>query len=58
MGFLNKLGIGLGAGTGREVSRSIPANNGRSHGPATIAAIGATRPPERGESVRLSNGKN
>jgi hypothetical protein len=55
MGFLNKLGIGLGAGSSREISRPVPAN-GRSHAPATLAAIGATRPPERGESARISNG--
>ena len=57
MGFLNKLGIGLGAVTpSREVARPVHSN-GRSHvPPATVAAIGAARPPERTESARISNG--
>ena len=56
MGFLNKLGIGLGAGTSRQGSRPVHGN-GHSHvPPATLAAIGVTRPPERGESSRQSNG--
>jgi hypothetical protein len=56
MGFLNKLGIGLGAGTSREVSRPAHSNGHRHAPPATVAAIGAPRAPERGESARLSNG--
>jgi SAM-dependent methyltransferase len=56
MGFLNKLGIGVGAATGREVARPVPAN-GRSHvPPGPLGAIGAPRAPERGESARISNG--
>src|ERR1700731_1994397 len=56
MTFLNKLGIGLGAGSNREVARTVPAN-GRSHVPhAPSTAIGASRPPELGESARISNG--
>src|SRR5215467_10875392 len=57
MGFLNKLGIGLGAAPSRDIARPVPSH-GRSHvPPATIAAIGSTRVPERnGESARLSNG--
>jgi len=56
MGLLNKLGIGLGVGTGREVARAVPAN-GHSHvSPPPSTAIGASRPPERSESTRLSNG--
>src|SRR5215469_8223765 len=58
MGFLNKLGIGVGAAPSREVARPVHSNgsNGRSHAPASLAAIGATRAPERSESVRISNG--
>jgi hypothetical protein len=56
MGFLNKLGIGLGAAPSREIARPIHSN-GRSHvPPATLAAVGATRVPERGEAARVSNG--
>jgi len=56
MGFLNKLGIGLGAGASREVSRPVHGNGHSRVPPATLAAIGAARPPERGESSRQSNG--
>jgi len=57
MGFLNKLGIGLGAAPSREIARPVHSGNGRSHvPPATIAAIGAPRAPERTESARISNG--
>ena len=56
MGFLNKLGIGVGTPSTREAVRTIPSN-GRSHVPsAPLSAIGATRAPERGESTRVSNG--
>src|SRR5712692_6412361 len=58
MGFLNKLGIGLGAGAGssREVPRTMsgpgrPRNNSPAPG-----AMGATRAPELRESNRVSNG--
>src|SRR5262249_45387433 len=59
MGFLSKLGIGLGAAApAREVARTAHSNgNGRSHVPsANVAAIGAARVPERSESARISNG--
>lgn len=55
MSFLNKLGIGMGVGTNREVSRPIPSN-GHSHRGAASVAIGAPRMPERTESSRVSNG--
>jgi hypothetical protein len=56
MGFLNKLGIGLGATPSREISRQVHSN-GRLHlPPATLPAMGATRAPERTESSRISNG--
>jgi hypothetical protein len=59
MGFLNKLGIGLGVATNRDIGRQVHSNgsNGRSHvSPAPLGAIGAARAPERSESVRISNG--
>src|SRR5579871_2573809 len=56
MGFLHKLGIGIGVGNSREVSRPIPAN-GRSHGNcSSTVAIGSPRMPERQETNRFSNG--
>jgi SAM-dependent methyltransferase len=55
MSFLSKLGLGV-APT-REVSRPLGANGGsRSSGPATLAAVGATKAPAKGESTRVSNG--
>src|SRR5947209_19408047 len=59
MSFLNKLGIGVGAGAGS--SRQVPpavASSGRprGNGPASVAAVGATRAPELRESNRVSNG--
>jgi hypothetical protein len=56
MGFLNKLGIGFGAGSGRQVARPVPANGHSRVPPAPSTAIGASRPPERSESARISNG--
>ncbi|MGB7284091.1 MAG: class I SAM-dependent methyltransferase [Candidatus Acidiferrum sp.] len=55
MSFLNKLGIGMGTGTGREVSRPIPPN-GRARNIASAPAVGSTRPPEAPGSTRVSNG--
>ncbi len=55
MSFLHKLGIGVGAGTHREVSRPIP-QNGRTRNVAPVPAVGSTRPPEAPSSTRLSNG--
>src|SRR5437016_537057 len=54
MGFLNKLGIGLGAAPSREIARPVHSN-GHSQLPPTVA-IGAPRVPERTESARISNG--
>src|SRR5690349_3103632 len=55
MSFLNKLGLGV-APT-REVSRPHGMNgSSRSSAPATIAAVGATKMPAKGESTRVSNG--
>ena len=56
MSFLNKLGIGIGLGTSREVLRPIPqAGRGRTAAPP-VGVVGATRAPEPRESTRLSNG--
>ena len=56
MSFLNKLGIGIGTGTSREVSRPIP-QNGRARSVAQVQAVGgAPRPPEATGSTRISNG--
>jgi len=55
MGFLSKLGIGIGA-TSRAVSRPIQANSRpRTPGAPPIAA-GTTRVPEMLETTRVSNG--
>jgi hypothetical protein len=57
MGFLNKLGIGIGIGAGREVARPVPANARTTRpGTAPVGAAGAHRTPERQESTRHSNG--
>lgn len=55
MSFLHKLGIGIGSGTGREVSRPIP-QNGRAHNVVPVPAVGSMRPPEAPGSTRISNG--
>ena len=56
MSFLHKLGIGVGNGLSREVSRSIYSNS-RPRTPSVGApAIGATRSPESPETTRVSNG--
>jgi hypothetical protein len=59
MSFLNKLGIGVGAGVGgsRGVSRPMGASGRpRNSGPSPVASVGATRAPELRESNRVSNG--
>src|SRR5215475_3282288 len=60
MGLLNKLGIGAGTGTARNVSRPATAANSGGHhrGASPVAAVGATRPPEAAEQSanRVSNG--
>src|SRR5580704_8121356 len=55
MSFLHKLGIGVGTGTAREVSRPI-SQNGRTHNVASVPAVGSPRPPEAPGSTRISNG--
>jgi hypothetical protein len=55
MGFLSKLGIGIGS-TSRDVSRPIQGSNRpRAAGVPPVAA-GATRAPEMRETSRISNG--
>jgi len=60
MGLLSKFGIGIGAGTSRNVSRpsSGISTGGRLSPPANSAhgAVGTTRPPEMHEMTRVSNG--
>src|SRR5271168_2704266 len=55
MSFLHKLGIGIGSGTSREVSRPIPSN-GRTRNVAPVPAVGSPRAPEAPGSTRMSNG--
>src|SRR5277367_2012185 len=55
MSFLHKLGIGVGTGSSREVSRPIP-QPGRTRTVANVPAVGSPRPPEAPSSSRLSNG--
>jgi hypothetical protein len=59
MSFLNKLGIGVGAGasSNREVPRVMGASSRlRGNNPSPAAAAGAARAPEGRESNRVSNG--
>jgi hypothetical protein len=59
MGFLNKLGIGVNSGATRNSTTPIAHSNGKSHsgnGHGTVAAVGATRPPQMQEFNRVSNG--
>lgn len=57
MSFLNKLGIGVGAGARGGVSHPLAATGrARTPAPATSAAVGAARAPEMAESTRVSNG--
>src|SRR6266404_4831172 len=59
MSFLNKLGIGVGAGaaSSREVPRTMGmSGRPRNNGPSPVVAAGATRGPELRESNRASNG--
>ena len=55
MGFLSKLGIGIGS-TSRAVSRPIQGNNRPRTPGAPPIATGATRTPEMHETTRISNG--
>lgn len=59
MGLLNKLGIGIGAGTSRNVSRpaaGIPIGGRVTPTNGPVGAVGAARAPEMQEFTRMSNG--
>src|SRR2546429_8524534 len=59
MGLLSKLGIGIGAGTTRNVSRPASGmpNGGRTTPTnGTVGAMAAPRAPEMQETTRMSNG--
>jgi len=58
MSFLNKLGIGMGAGGGssREIGRPLPSNPRARTSGGAAAAAGAARSPVPAESNRVSNG--
>src|SRR5436190_9646013 len=59
MGLLSKLGIGIGAGTTRNVSRPASGmpNGGRTTPTnGTVGAMTAPRAPEMQETTRMSNG--
>jgi hypothetical protein len=58
MTFLNKFGIG--PTTGRESSRTVSASGSTSRSrpaaPATLAAVGPVKSPDKSETTRVSNG--
>src|ERR1700756_4745550 len=56
MGFLNKLGIGLGTQTVREGSRPIAGARSAHNGNGSVGAVGTNRAPEPQETSRGSNG--
>jgi hypothetical protein len=56
MGFLNKLGIGLGAQLAREGARPPAGERGTHNGNGSVLAVGTNRPPEPQETTRGSNG--
>src|SRR5271163_2138822 len=57
MGFLNKLGIGMGGQPPREgASRSLPHGRNGSQGRPGAVAAGPHREPEMRETTRVSNG--
>src|SRR6267154_3770161 len=56
MGFLNKLGIGLGTQTAREGARPLAGERSSHNGNGSVVAVGTNRPPEPQETSRGSNG--
>jgi len=56
MGFLNKLGLGIGAQTAREGTRALAAGSNAHKGNGSMLAVGTNRPPEPQETTRGSNG--
>jgi 2-polyprenyl-3-methyl-5-hydroxy-6-metoxy-1,4-benzoquinol methylase len=56
MGFLNKLGIGIGGQTLRDSGRHLPGNrNGHNGGGRIAVASGPVREPEMQTTTRISN---
>jgi hypothetical protein len=56
MGFLNKLGIGIGAQPAREGARPLGGERSSHKGNGSVVAVGTNRPPEPQETARSSNG--
>ena len=56
MGFLNKLGIGIGAQTTSSSTSALPAQRNAHKSNGAAIAIGANRQPEMQEISRVSNG--
>jgi hypothetical protein len=56
MGFLNKLGIGIGTQIAREGARPVTGERNAHKGNGSVMAVGANRPPEPQETSRGSNG--
>ena len=56
MGFLNKLGIAIGAQAPRESMRPLPSGKNGNHGHVGSVAAGTHREPEMRETTRVSNG--
>jgi len=56
MGFLNKLGMAIGAHAPRESTRSLPHGRNGNHGHIGAVAAGPHREPEMQETTRISNG--
>src|SRR4029077_14853169 len=56
MGFLNKLGIGIGTQPAREGARPIAGDRGTHKGNGSVVAVGTNRAPEPQETTRGSNG--
>lgn len=56
MGFLNKLGIGVGNAATRESARALPRERNTGNGHSGLAAVGAKRAPEQQPTTRVSNG--
>lgn len=56
MGFLNKLGIGIGAQPAREGARPLGGERSSHKGNGSVVAVGTNRAPEPQETTRSSNG--
>src|SRR5208283_2767497 len=56
MGFLNKLGIGIGSLTTRENTHTLPGERTSHSAKGSGGAIGTNRTPEPEQTTRVSNG--